>query len=186
MPFLQQQLTVEDNVPNPGGSNVGWTLGGTVIEGLPLQPSLLAPWTIEGWTIGFDLLAFWSVLAPIYGRLGNICGGLCEQQRTPDSFWRNKVLPFPVNASLVTQIWEGDQSPCPPIINGGGPIYGTPPRINLTYPLPQPVIVQQGDQLSIGIWITPSLTANLQLVLLNATWSIAYEERSPAETLTTA
>jgi hypothetical protein len=160
------------------------TLGGTVIDSLGLQASLAAPWSINGWTIGFDLWGFANVIGPMYGRFGNIFGGLCTNAQIPAANVGLGVAPvqsFPLNSSLISQIWDGDQSPCPPIIpTSGGGVLPAPARIMLSYPLPQPLIIQPGDQLSVGLWVTPSVICNVQLFLMNATWEITYDERQPA------
>ena len=181
--FSGSSLNLGEGLTGPSGT-AQRSQGGTAIDSLPLQPSLNVPWSINGWTIGFDLWAFAAGGAQqMYGRFGNIYGGLCTSGQTAGLHGVQPVLPFPPNASLITQIWDGDQSPAPPIAPpgaGGAGFPGLSTRISSTFPLPQPEIVQPGDQLSVALWITPSVTSNIQLVIFNATWSIVYDERFPS------
>jgi hypothetical protein len=177
-PILNGQL--RNLVDQPAiGPTSAHTAGCTLVDSLPLQPSLAGPWTIIGWTIGFDLWAILPVAQPAYGRFGNIVGGLCHTPSPTQGAgapWVSPILPFPTNASLISQIWDGDQSPSPPVAYAGS-IPSSAARIALSYPLPQPVDLQPGDQLSMGIWLMSSVVRTVGLVLLNATWTVGYEER---------
>jgi hypothetical protein len=155
------------------------TQGATAIDQLPLQPSLAAPWLIAGWSIAFDLWLFQAVSAPVFGRLGTIIGGLCHPPQTVEvGTGRHPVQPLPANISLLTQLWDGNADTSPPsVIAGATSFPGAPTSLQTTYPLPQPLVLEPGDQLAIGLWLTPSVSQNVQLCVFNAKWTVSYDEQ---------
>jgi len=160
------------------------TQGVTQIDQLPLQPALAAPWVIDGWSIAFDLWLFQNApTAPIFGRLGSILGGLCHAAQIPAPLvggGARPVLPLPPNLGLLTQLWDGVADPCPPIVPAWAQAFpGAPTTISTTYPLPQPMVLEPGDSLSIGMWLTPSVSQNVQLCVFNAHWTVSYTEQPP-------
>ena len=180
-------IILQDSTPNLGnGVQSEWTRGANIIAGVSSQPSLMAPWTVTGWSVRFlgQLVSFAN--AGGYGALGEVWGGLVLGSPTPTSPgplqlpWASPMGPFPNDLSTFTKVWDGAQSAPFPRADGLSTqtaTAGAPPRYSeLTFPLPIPVTMQPGDQIGIGLWLTPALVFNTITQIRGASWSISYDD----------
>jgi hypothetical protein len=162
-----------------------WTQGGAVFLATQAQPTLIGPWSIVGYSVAFQGIMFAPTSSlPSYGQLGSVWGGLLFNQITPPNLagnnWMNPMPQFPSGSALVNQLWDGTTDTQFPWANLATP---TQPARFLTYtqPLPLAVTMQPGENLTIALWLTPSLSQNVQLLICNATYEIVYDD-SPQNT----
>jgi hypothetical protein len=174
-------VVLRDSSSNPLQSQ--WTNGATIIAPVGAQPGLTTPWDVIGWGVSF--LGQHTSPNPNgggYGRLGELWGGLVLSNPTPTLGpipWVSPMLPFPGNLATFVKIWDGANDAPFPRADGSTAVAGVPyvPKFTeLTYPVPLPVTMQPGDQLAIGLWLTPGLLLNTLTQVAGATWSISYDD----------
>jgi hypothetical protein len=157
-----------------------WTEGGAVFYALPAQPTLVGPWQIISYAIAFQGLIYQpSTALASYGLLGSIWSGLLFNQITPPnqggSPWQNPMPQFPAGSALIAKLWDGDGDTPFPYAQAN--VTMQPARfLTFSNSLPVPVTMQPGENLTIGLWLTPSLAQNVQLLIANATFEIIYDD----------
>lgn len=167
-------------------ANTGWTVGRQVILPVPVQPSLAAPWSVNGFGIqGKGVLVPSSNTQP-YGELGKLYGGLLFGGTFGSSSDQNFALPAPSALTNIALLWDGTQDPPFPVLpaNAGA----QPPTggyFAASQPLPQPQQITLGEQLAIGLWLTPALANDLFTFIYQVSWAIDYEIVTPAPPITT-
>lgn len=159
-----------------GGAGGGWTKGAYLVTPLQAQPTIVKPWTLGTWSIQMQFM----LLTPFagdysYGLLGKIFASLLFGQYAPAP-----GLPFPgaipqaAQQNLV-QLFDGSQDPPPPSANSNKP--QNTGWLNAVQPIQLPTKLSAGDQIAIGVWLTPSLlSAGAGLIVVyNANYSITYQ-----------
>lgn len=172
--FSYGTLAIGDFVSTTGAS---WSNGSYRLLQLSAQPTLSRPWTIYGWGIQAKAFLFTvSGAGPVFGKLGAfyaslIVGGSLTT-RSSGSFQAPTQDALP---NLV-KVWDGDTDPPPPFLASNtspAPIGGL---LQTIQQLPQPVRLNAGDQLGIGLWLTPMLvSAELQFDIYNLTYTVNYD-----------
>jgi len=157
----------------------GWTPGCTLIDRLPIQAPLAPSWSITGWTIACYLWLAQGPGGPRSGRLGKLLGGLVPSANSTFTSntipYQNPGVPLPPDISMFADIWDGSVDPAPPSI-----AVPLPPSsiVSSSLQLPVPLPLSSGDQLSLGLWLTPSVVNNVSLIVANATWAVTYTDPS--------
>jgi hypothetical protein len=174
-------VILQDSSSNPQQSQ--WTNGASIIAPVGAGPGLMNPWSILGWGISFlGQLIRPTGLLGFYGRLGEIWGGLVvgsPKVTLGPVPWISPLIGLPGDLSTLSKIWDGSVDP--PFPRADGPtavatVPNVPKYSQFTYPLPIPVAMQPGDQIGIGLWLTPSLVLNNTIQLADADWSISYDD----------
>lgn len=154
-----------------------WTAGNTIIQPLGVQPPLGERWNILGWAITFEGMMHFSLASPRYGKLGRVIGGLVRGAIT-DPTNSNPMTPLPGDASLLTTLWDGDTDSAWPTLDPVTLVVARDP-IYTFMGLQAPLELLPGQQLSIGMWLTPSLTAATERYVTNARWDVYYDDGNP-------
>lgn len=149
----------------------GWTTGQQSLAVLTSQPTLARPWTIYGFGVhGRGALgtggANHGLLGKLYAAL--LFGGTYTPQ--------NNVpfqLPNPDGIPNVVKLWDGSTDEPFPVVAG------IPPEPAAGYfqgslQLPQPQTLGPADQIAIALWLTPSLTNNVETMIRQAAWTVLY------------
>lgn len=200
MSQLQGQVT---GTPDTGGppSNIfsgsvlidTWALGGGLTQGgytivpLSAQPTLSRPWTIMGWALQAKGVLVRKIqggtLAPPYGQLGKVYASLMVGSGLPPT--GPAVTPFIPPPSQALQnlalLWDGSVDPPFPWGSDDQPPAGG--FIQTVQALPIPQQLQSGEQLAIGLWLTPSIVGpavsagagSLSIAIYNVSYSVTYE-----------
>ena len=160
----------------------GWTPGASIIEQIEAAPKLENPWTIAGWSISYT--AYYQILnvANAMGRPGKLIGGLVrnptptrefsiEEARSP---WEIGTT-LPIDGTLTEVIWNGE----PLFRNATATTRASssePPLYSANFALPQPIKLNSGETLGIGMWFSPSLFTRegSGFTVQSARWSINY------------
>jgi hypothetical protein len=171
------------NLQDLGQGPSTWTPGSTIIDPVPLSPTLADKYSIVSWQISFQGGYFYTA-ARSFGKLPKVIGGLV---RTPQQTqgagpgalnpFTAAALPLATDLSLLSVLWDGDQDPMFPVAPVVGPIPSVPTVGGLT--LQVPLVIASGEGVAIGLWITPSLTQNLQIFITNATYTVNYDDGKP-------
>jgi hypothetical protein len=163
-----------------GFASSQWTQGGVALYQIPAQPGLTTPWKIVGYSISFQGLIYAPTPSlPTYGLMSSIWGGLLFDTSIPPNQggnpWVNPMPQFPANSGLVNKLWDGETDTPFPLID---PAVAMPPARFLTFTesLDVPVTMQSGESVVFGLWLTPGLVQNLQILLANATYSLIYDD----------
>lgn len=167
----------------PATVNGEWTLGAAIIDPFPIQPPLGEVWEVTTWVIKFQgLSAPDNQTLPVYGVMGRMVGGLVTgtAQTTNGGTgvpWVNPMPGLPSSLVGVAELWNGQTDPQFPNAQALTPD-STPVNVPIIFAqdLSSPISLAAGDALSIGMWLTPSLTANMQLIICNASWTIYYDD----------
>lgn len=175
----------------PASATSNWTQGGTLIDSVPIQPPLGQVYNIVSWTIAFQ--GFWGQTtggAPSYGKVGSILGAVMRASQrtfppTPTSFndpWTNPMLPLPNDVSLAATLWDSNQDQAFPTITAKS-LAGLIPAPTITggLVLNTPIQIVSGEQISIGLWLMPSLVANVQIWIANAQYAINLDDGQPPQ-----
>jgi hypothetical protein len=155
-----------------------WSVGGTLIDRLPIQPPLGDIWSVLSWSIRISPILFVSTLSPAFGKLGRIVGGVLHAAPTAFSTvqpWANPQQPLPNNSAGMTTMWDGVIDPLFVVGSASYPDLVAQPLVT-NFQLPVPIDLYPGDELHIGLWITPSLAQNIQIAITNAAYSVIYED----------
>lgn len=164
------------------GISIGWTNGAQTIGRITSQATISKPWTIYGWSIqGQGLLFARNLGVQCYGRLGKLLAALIVRGSIAP-VWSKSPFVAPDGDALknLIQIWDGSQdAPFP-----WGPEFPfdigqpTPPtggQFQITTQLPQPQRMNPGEQVGLGLWLTPSLVANTGITIVNASFTVLYD-----------
>jgi hypothetical protein len=169
-------IAIADSLVSAASSQ--WTAGATAILPVPFQPGLTTPWSITGWSLSYQgqLLQPAGAAVPSLGRLGELwCGllfntGGSTQGRTPP--WVTPARPLPQDLSTFAKVWDGSTDPPFPWQSATAP-----PKYNgFSSELPIPQKMQSGEQVAIGLWLQPALVQNVQTLILNASYTIVYDD----------
>ena len=148
-----------------------WSKGAQSVASVGAQPTIIKPWTIYGFAMqGHG--AHVSGGLPVYGHLGALFGALLTGGTfTPQN---NQPFVFPQNGGPnILPLWDGSQDPPFPMFDGvhlspGGYWQGS-------LQLPQPLKLAAGDQIAMALWLTPSLTSEVETVIYQAGWTVSYD-----------
>jgi hypothetical protein len=169
------------NLNDPASSSVAWSSGATVIEQIAVQPPLGEIWSVLGWAI--TMRAFMLTGSNAYGKLGRIVGGIVHMQPTPTDpaknggAWVNPQLAFPNNSTGLNVIWDGQTDPALRSIYSP---YPSSTELQGELMLPVPIELYPGDDIQIGLWITPSLAQNVQIAVAYANYTVTFDDnRAP-------
>lgn len=162
---------------NSGG--VQWSAGAALVEAIPTQPALTERWLIDSYAIFYGNAA--TYVGGNYGRLGKLLSALMMNQ-TPT---RPGMTPFfpPGDVLNIQTIWDGENDPPWPSIPTGASGWLAPLVTNhITISPASPIELRAGDQLSIGLFLSPSLVQGngWKLLLTDASWAVSYTSE-PAE-----
>lgn len=175
--------------------------GATIVDLLNLSPTPQQKWTLQSIAIQAYMLIETEQGAtgtgPIYGKLGKIVGGLLLPPTDNVSPSGNSSFPtdrpmrrLPADPSLIVDLWNPAVDPLPPIAAAlSSPVtsQSAPSRmlpISGIIQLPQPLPLEPGVEIGVGIWIEPSLVGfansyNTEVDFLievrRATYAIAYD-----------
>lgn len=156
-----------------------WTSGASLIDDVSIQPPLGQAWSIAAWTVRcVGLLEVPLSGTPSYGKLGRLIGGLVRGAApTPFSAvglpYANPLVPLPIDTTGLAVIWDGDSDPAFPISTSAP---GTLQPVMFANNLSSPIVVQSGDRVQIGLWLTPSLAQNVAPGVINATYTITVDD----------
>jgi hypothetical protein len=186
--ILTSNVSLQDSKQAPG-----WTTGGTLIDGINLQPLPSERWTILAYSVRGQLtmtyfpLGFVTNYVP-FGKFGKIKTSLVMDTdfTGPTGSVNNPqvvpALPLPQDSSLVADLWDPALNELPPAQNSAvqGTV-GEPLSVSVLLPTPRPI--QQGSRFGIGLWMLPSLLTSIPnnanfpcLMFWGAGYSIIYED----------
>lgn len=123
----------------------------------------------------------------LFGKLGKVRMGLVLDVPPPGTWGNPRVMaPFPDDPSLMTDMWNPANDPMPPI-TPNAVITSQPQTFFISGEIlpPVPLDIPTEQDISVGIWITPSLLAPraalplntvIGLLVGNATWSVNYDD----------
>lgn len=170
----------------PSGTPV-WTLGATQIDQIQLQVPAGHIWELLGYSIT-TFLQLEVLAARAFGKFGKIWGGLVPNGQ-PTGFPSNPYIgyppvpPLPQDASLLVPLWDPDVDPLPPVSASAVTPTGNLLPITKNVQLPQPLETRLGDQIGIGIWMSPSLMGNFSggvnsfsLVVCSSSYTLVYDD----------
>lgn len=191
-PFLSAGISIADYPL--GGSLSGWnqwTPGAAAIAPVTAQPSMTRPWTILSWSLEFQLYAlqfFSSPAKPAYGKLGRLIAGLVQGTGVQTTIstdpnagqlvpWKQAIQPPPADQSLMSVLFDGSQDGPPPAAQASNPnvlkvTLSVSDWRTATFSLPQPLQVEFGQPIAMGMWLTPSLAQNASLIVMGANYNI--------------
>jgi hypothetical protein len=157
--------------------------GATVIDPIPLQtPPLGQRWTITAWSMRFNGI-IGIANTPAYGRLGRIYGGLSKTPPTAQGSqpYVNPMLPIPNDwGSSIQLLWDGEtDTPFPTSPNVTTTAGLTIGMISQDVVLSQPLPIDSGQPMSIGLWLTPGILNNTIIGLWSGRWLISYDDGEP-------
>ena len=153
-----------------------YTAGAVALQAVPFQPDLMSRWQLLSWSLSYlGGLLYPNSTITAYGRLGAFWAGLVLGSHTnpiSPNPWSNPVTPFPGDMSTFAKVWDGATDPPFPAVTSP-----TPPAYDgYTNGFAQPLTIQPGDQLTLGLWLTPALVQNCQTLIKNVNYTIAYDD----------
>lgn len=171
-------------VSNPSGNATsGWTTGVTQIDQVPANSF---PGNRGFDLLGFTITAFLTMQqgsrSSYFGKLGPLVGFVSVRGAVattgPASTQNGVILP----ADNRVTVWDPAQDPLPPTATYPG-VAATPLPVSASMEFPQPIAVQLGDPILVGLCATPSLLSCLNtlstpviwLAVLGAGYSIQYQ-----------
>ena len=190
-------ISLQDITTQTGGNICSWSKGACTIDAVNLQPQPTERWTILGFAVTASLQLV-AISATPFGRFGKIkCGLAVPLSPTPVVIDDGNPagVPFtglPPDASLITDLWNPDVDPIPPVF--GNALLQTSQTtlpVAAAFTLPQPIdyggLTQPTYQLTIGLWMLPSLyglinssLSTISLDLFNANYVVYYDDNIPA------
>lgn len=179
-------FSTRSNLEDPAVA--GWSGGAYIIDPVTVQPTLMSPWIIYGYSITFKGFIHYT---PNYsGLLGKLYGGLVRgSYKTGLPFGRGQLLPWqygvslPPTPDLLTLLWDGATDDCWPALRTSAPFDAPTGAVRtVSTQLPQPMPLAAGDTLSVGMWLTSSLqdTASITLGVEDASWTVTYDQLNAA------
>lgn len=164
--------------------------GATNIAVIDQQPSLTERWEVLGFNVTFAGMIRLSSTDPVpaCGRVGDIWAGLIKGGQPFPGFpgFVNPAQPFPADLSTMVKIWDGDTDQ-PFVTYDVQGVWPPGQSLNLVaggLQLPQPLIIDAGEQLAIGLWHLPSILAHVVGVdILDANYSVYYNIVDAAHSL---
>jgi hypothetical protein len=191
---MQQRMTMSLREANPSEplnladsnptSGAAWTGGATLIDAVPLNPPLQQTWTILAWALSFA--AGWvasTLKGPSFGKLGALWAGVLSDDAAPtlntsSPFpWVTPMRQLPADPTTLAKVWDGSQDPMFPAIQLSPAVqWPTLATYSAAQNLPLPLQVRSGTPLHFGLWLTPSLVANTQIAIAQASVSLIYDD----------
>jgi hypothetical protein len=170
----------------------GWTPGAYQLLTIPEQPGLTSPWVVEGFGVTYSgLHVLGNEGTPPYGTFGKLWAGLVSpaQRSTLTSGgvtlpWVQPCVALPPQASLLGMVWDGAQDQMFPTFSTAKAAQTLDTR-STTINLSSPLLLQPGEQVTVGLWLTPSLVSNINTVIYNAQYEILYDD-APTLPVTTS
>lgn len=176
-----------DQVGPAGGGVSAWTLGATIIDVPSFTPPSGRTWRILAieFYVGFNLAIPGDLGKPAYGKLGKVIAALIPsdahqtQGGNVNQAWINPMLPLPADLSLITTLFNGENDSAPAQFTLTNKVI-TPLTGGLN--LSQPIDIYGGQQIGLGLWLTPSLAQmglnNEQAGLLGSSsrYTIIYDD----------
>ena len=159
------------------------TPGATLTQLISYSPEQ-KPWSLQ--SIGFQAGVSIDLTAKPIGKLGKIVAGLVlpPAQSIPSGQIISPVIPLP-NPTLTVDLWDPANDPLPPeyvITSAHTPSPQSQLQVSGILQLQQPVQIQRGEQIQVGLWILPSLlsfqVAGTQwtLQVVQAQWRLVYDD----------
>jgi hypothetical protein len=143
-----------------------------------VQPTITRAWTIQGWGIQVQAFIDSPGGSVKYGRLGQLIAAVIPAQSTPTPATRSFAgVPSQALANAET-LWDGSLDPPFPANQKTQP--QNEGWIAASFNLPQPIVLHAGEGIGVGLWLTPSLVSNANIVLAAATYQLLYDTQSPA------
>lgn len=184
-------VTLFDFLAEPIGGLAKWTAGQSVAD--PVQPAELTSssqlWEIVGWSVRFrGALVRTGAGAggqlpspnvkPQFGLLGALWAGLYRGSPSGSP-------QLPPDLSLVSKIWDGQtDAPFPSLLAAAATFPTLPAGFQLGFStvLPEPLVLNPVDQVSMGLWLTSSLISGGAVAITDASWTVTYDLVSTAPT----
>ena len=178
-PAIPGGQTCLADLNSPAGSN-GWTPGKQTLATTTAQATIARPWTIYGWGIrGFGVIAknaSGGANQNPYGRLGKIVAAILPASAASQQANQPFTPPPPEAAPYLATVWDGSSDPLFPYFDNVNqnsfPVTGL---FATTQQLPQPVGLNPAEQIAVGMWLTPSLVNNTEIIIFQATYTILYD-----------
>lgn len=201
---LGSSANITDFAVTPGPNNQSvWSLGATLLDvvtltgGSPTKLCRVQSLSMQCYLTLTDNSGAAPARSAYFGKLGKLLGGMFVADAAISTSggptpWAHTMLSLPADPTLVTEIWNPANDPLPPLrnVNDGGFTAGLTPNPNQTLPVsgivspPIPVDVPIGQEVAVGLWMTPSLIGctgtsaggNLELTAFSSTFTIAYDD----------
>jgi hypothetical protein len=155
-----------------------WTPGATLIDQMAISPPAGQSWTIASYTISFAGAIFSSGIAVrSFGRLGKLLAAIMLGAAPTPAGAITPMRALPTDLSTAVTLWDGSQDPPFGQLTGiGGP--ATFPNVPIIggESLAQPIAVGPGEQISLGLWLTPSLIQGVEIYIINAQYTVIYDD----------
>lgn len=181
---LPNNLNVVDGT-FPENFDSFWTPGATLIDNVNLSPLPNQKWSL----LSVYIRGYPGIILPPqgYGKLGKIYGGLLlfEEQPTTQGPSQEPYQNFtPLPSSLLAPLWDPNSDPLPTQMIPGVTPTNTTTQAACQIELPQPLDIQPGQQLRVGMWIMPSLFGSAAtvnpgqgfLLVTNANYTVQYDD----------
>lgn len=173
-----------DGIVMTEGTFPGVGQGRYIVDALSLQPPATQVWTLLGWSVQFHrFLALNNGVGTgqHQGVMGDVFAGLTDQSRTAPS---NGVgipgVAMPNDDSRIAKIWDGATGRFyifdAAVIPRGFTEKALATSESFTFALPQPIELDIGQQLAMGLWMRPnfSMHGNDFPGVAFARWSLTY------------
>lgn len=132
--------------------------GVTITQDSGYQPGVSEKWSVLG--VSFQAGLSLNVnpgAAPAFGLLGKLIAGLLVDDPVPVTNYQSPLLSLPSDTSMYTTMWDGSVDSTPP----SALVIPTPTAQTLnvsgTVSLPIARDLNPGQQVSVGMWLEPSL-----------------------------
>lgn len=175
------------------GNLNGWSLGAMVTLPLPAQPTIVKPWTINGWSIAIQGALWIRSVGPVTGVLPKLYAGLilgspvvpsvAQIESGPNLYVQPFQQPSSDQLPYLTELWDGSQDPPFPWLTAGNNSQAPPSGgfLQASSTLPQPAPLRAGDQIGLGLWLTPNLISADSgqgpgaVVITSAQYNVSYQ-----------
>lgn len=176
-----------DSSPSFSAYLAAWTQGCTAVQIVSPSPSGSEKWSVLSVTIAANLQFVYVNNSPLYGKLGKVIAGLILNPSLSQggAIQTVPMIPLPTDQALLGVMWDGNIDPMPPgrlAATNGGPALPISATVNPPLAIELP---SSGEEIGVGIWITPSLygtpaifssPAQAGLRVLNAQYVVDYDD----------
>lgn len=169
---------ITDAPDNSVADRSTWSPGATNITPVQPGPPVGQKWSVLAVSVAFNALLLFSGL-PLnpYGRLGDVWASLVRAGGTNGTV--RPMQAFPTDKTQMTKLYDGANDP--PFqsynVDIGGPLPASYVPHAGGLQLPVPLSINAGEQLAVGIWLTPTLSANVgRIALVNGTYAVAFDD----------
>jgi hypothetical protein len=115
-----------------------------------------------------------GAVVPNFARLGKLYGGLLKNSGA--GIGEGAFTQMPPDRTMIELLWDGRNDPPWPQALNANPSFGTQSLQVFKESLPQPVEIDTGDTLEVGLWLTPMLGQNVGVWIVGAQYSILYDD----------